>query len=711
MWYGLIAVSLQVYVGIYGGNKFWQYMNSKYSVAISTWETNLYVALQATALLLLPALALASLFKLGNLANDGYRLGRHLDLEMDLDLPRFKSRDPLISSGSACGAAWRHSPPLAPSLHAVSALCSLVAKLVLEARLVKDGIIRRDEIWNTDLDFVLLPWLWGQSGSSVLAQAAPFPCPEFLSYVLALLAFIARSSDVYWGANKCLAFLMSLQLTANALHALLAFCGASILYKVELVGVPASISGASGGSLADYLLLDPPITVMLLMLLSLTLLLACCPLSMYALNKLSAFIMRTRKRYMRELPAARSYLWSFYPHLAALATLLACAACAAPILHDLSRLYKFNPQPILLPAVTGSIVHAFLWVALWLVLTAKTHWDFRLKVSVGRMLMKSPSCLALAAQVELNTKRSQQSEESQQLLEEGGTTSSPILVLAGGKAYSILDGAVQQKIEQLVVTQAVVSTDEEHHQVYWLRGGANLPSPVESPPPPSTPPTLPDPSQCSRQSAAAPLNISHSPVPSTTVPVSVMSPILTRPVRKPLMRIPTEEDGDYATLRDLPLVTLPEEPADMHETSSSSDSSGVDSGFGSGSHRPVVATPVQSPRLLTRDLCNPYGYVKPKLTTFAAPGYSNTFHHPSAQHLSSPHSVQLASPFHSLPLGLRPINSHVKSQAHSVMVHCPMEQRRPAMQACLLAGHGLETSSQQQHQQHQQHHQQQLHHH
>lgn len=225
-------------------------------------------------------------------------------------------------------------------------------------------------------------------------------------------------------------------------------------------------------------------------------------------------------------------------------------------------------------------------------------------------------------------------------------------MLAGGKAYSILDGGVQQKIEQLIEQQAAVNPKEDHHQVYWLRGGTNMPSPVESPPPPSSP-TLPDPSQCGSSRSNPPLNISHSPVPSSTVPVSVMSPILTRPVRKPLMRIPTEEDGDYATLRDLPLVTLPEEPADMHETSSSSDSSGVDSGFGSGSHRPVVATPIQSPRLLTRDLCNPYGYVKPKLTTFAAPGYSNTFHHPSAQHLNSQYNVQLSSPFHSLPLGLR----------------------------------------------------------
>ncbi len=102
----------------------------------------------------------------------------------------------------------------------------------------------------------------------------------------------------------------------------------------------------------------------------------------------------------------------WHRQLAALATLLAVAACAAPILHDLARLYKMNPQPILLAAgkpslrragheletasycnlvfclfvvslvgaVTGSIAHAFLWVALWLLLTAKSHWHFRLKV-------------------------------------------------------------------------------------------------------------------------------------------------------------------------------------------------------------------------------------------------------------------------------------------------------------------------------------------
>ena len=93
------------------------------------------------------------MLRLGNLANDGFRLGRRLDLELDLDVPPSKSRDPLVTSGSACGAAWRHCPPLAPSLHAISALCSLVAKVVLEARLIKEGGNNRGtraSLWSLD---------------------------------------------------------------------------------------------------------------------------------------------------------------------------------------------------------------------------------------------------------------------------------------------------------------------------------------------------------------------------------------------------------------------------------------------------------------------------------------------------------------------------------------------------------------------------------
>lgn len=272
-----------------------------------------------------------------------------------------------------------------------------------------------------------------------------------------------------------------------------------------------------------------------------------------------------------------------------------------------------------------------------------------------------------------------------------GASNPPILVLAGGKAYNVSDNRVQRQIHQLIDDQEQgrvagsgskerVSRDQ-HQQAYWLRSEGGMPSPSDTETLSS--PTLPEPHSGGSSSSGSNHhhhggqshigvdvtvdrhnyhNTSGEMVGQTSVQINncstvnsgennsvVLSPILIRPVRKPLMRIPgggaqrmnsEAEDGDYATLRDLPLVTLPEEPIDTtHETSSSSD--GADSGFGSGTKH--------SPRVLARDLCNPYGYVKPKMITFAAlPGQNHTIAlHPTAP---SPRlSQRVAPPFHSLP--------------------------------------------------------------
>ena len=106
-----------------------------------------------------------------------------------------------------------------------------------------------EAVWNTELDWLLLlqapPGNGSAPATSTVARlmaATPFASAELLSYALALSVFAVRSADVYWGANKCLALLVSLQLAANAVHALLAYCGASVLYKVT-----ASILHQSAG--------------------------------------------------------------------------------------------------------------------------------------------------------------------------------------------------------------------------------------------------------------------------------------------------------------------------------------------------------------------------------------------------------------------------------------------------------------------------------
>lgn len=59
------------------------------------------------------------------------------------------SRDPASSllgagapgrSGDGCGL-WRHGGPTAPFLHMITALCLLLPKLLMEARLIEAGFL------------------------------------------------------------------------------------------------------------------------------------------------------------------------------------------------------------------------------------------------------------------------------------------------------------------------------------------------------------------------------------------------------------------------------------------------------------------------------------------------------------------------------------------------------------------------------------------
>lgn len=75
-----------------------------------------------------PRLAL----QIGNLANDGYKLGRQLGV-CSRETPY------VLHDAAAFGSCsiWRHGGPTAPFVHLVIAFCLLVPKLLMEARLIE----------------------------------------------------------------------------------------------------------------------------------------------------------------------------------------------------------------------------------------------------------------------------------------------------------------------------------------------------------------------------------------------------------------------------------------------------------------------------------------------------------------------------------------------------------------------------------------------
>lgn len=130
------------------------------------------------------------------------------------------------------------------------------------------------------------------------------------------------------------------------------------------------------------------------------------------------------------LPTLLSYYSHYYFHLTKEAFLL------LKLKHSNSRLYKwlmiiFPLSLAVLACVVGSVIHLFLWVLLWLILTLKQHWRFKLRVTVGRATVRSARSIKLVTEVDLLS-----------------TTdyAQPLLVVGNGRTYTISDSSPKKAI-------------------------------------------------------------------------------------------------------------------------------------------------------------------------------------------------------------------------------------------------------------------------
>ena len=63
--------------------------------------------------------------------------------------------------------------------------------------------------------------------------------------------------------------------------------------------------------------------------------------------------------------------------------------CNGPLLYDYTLIYKGSLDGTVLACVIGTILHLFLWIVIWLFLTVKQQWTFKLRVTVGRHMVRN----------------------------------------------------------------------------------------------------------------------------------------------------------------------------------------------------------------------------------------------------------------------------------------------------------------------------------
>ncbi|XP_070063789.1 protein tincar isoform X2 [Drosophila virilis] len=192
------------------------------------------------------------------------------------------------------------------------------------------------------------------------------PSAEFVNLLCALLVWSVRYPAVFWNTSKSFACVFSLQMIVAALDTILGYVGVSNLYKLQIYAEAMPVHQPG-------LILNATVTLALYLLATALVLASSMVMYLYGHGRLA-----TRMRDRSIITLKTSQTWIYFAHCASLCFVLALAVVKAPLLNDLSATYKNNLHcPTFLAALVG-VTHLLLWIVVWLCLTIKRRWHFKL---------------------------------------------------------------------------------------------------------------------------------------------------------------------------------------------------------------------------------------------------------------------------------------------------------------------------------------------
>ncbi|ERL89253.1 hypothetical protein D910_06626 [Dendroctonus ponderosae] len=366
---------------------------------------------------------------------------------------------------------------------------------------------------------------------------------EYINLIIALVIYSVRYPAIFWSANKCLGLLFSFLLFINGQHIVLSFAGISVLYKIHVADIWTYMSFSQQNSLKLYknfdkvtpFLLNAQVTFGLYMLSTLLVLASSVVMYFYGHTRFTAFINHQRDKKLITLQGSSSNAWLYFTHCAAFCLLISIGICNVPLIHDYTVAYRGSFDDIPLICIIYNVFHFFFWVITWIFLSMKQNWTFKIRISIGEAVIKESRSLRLIHSVQLN----QQTETP--------TAQQPFLVIGNGRTYTVSDTLPKKAIMDVLQRSAIVKksksngsmavSEDSTEDIYWLR------------------PTLDATSQSQKRSKylnwfrkKSKQKLAFDQIPSTSNNRAKSH------VRNSAIPGLDEDDGDYATLRELPLA-------------------------------------------------------------------------------------------------------------------------------------------------------------
>ncbi|CAB4060858.1 unnamed protein product [Lepeophtheirus salmonis] len=125
--------------------------------------------------------------------------------------------------------------------------------------------------------------------------------------------------------------------------------------------------------------------------------------------------------------------------VSAMCILIALVVCNGPLLYDYTLIYKGSLDGTVLYTVITIISHLFLWIVTWLFLTVKQNWTFKLRVTVGRSVVKSARSIKLVNDIDLDS----------------DAENGPMLIVGYGKTFTVNESEPKKLIMNTLARAAI----------------------------------------------------------------------------------------------------------------------------------------------------------------------------------------------------------------------------------------------------------------
>ncbi|KAK5645219.1 hypothetical protein RI129_006519 [Pyrocoelia pectoralis] len=556
VWYGVFGTLLQLYIATkcikkLNGYELLPWPNSSIPYA----ELNVSLTLLGLAVFFLIFFLLSSLLKIGNLANDSFKLGLQLSN---------CSQDPPSELLGTMGAWnwWTHGGPTAPFIHILIAFLLLLPRLLMETKLIASGLLPQEYVWHTDLDFIIqhresmlmnfvtispigtssvLPVIqssedtnklkdlffnnifthlrsWFGSDDHVMNDTGPSISLEYINLAISLAVYSIRYSAVFWGTNKCLGLIFSIQMLVNSVQILTTYVGISILYKIPVMKP------------------HPPIQLNHLAILSLfissslVILSSSVVLYLYGHTRFNGFLNKQQeKRVIIIREGSGQSKWSWVAYFGAVVVVILITPCIGLLINDFVIVNRVCQNKTVLISAIACVSHVFIWIIVWGFLLIKGSWTFKLRVTVGKAVVKQPASVKLVTDVDLMTRHSQDPSVL------------PLLVVGNGETYSVADISPKREILNIIAKAKMQRKNGDKtngEQVYFMK------------------PTLVSPKASPDEEDLTYFNRGNKKVT----------------FKEPIARDKIDfDDGDYAALKELPLPLPPPPPSDEDDTISEAE--------------------------------------------------------------------------------------------------------------------------------------------